>query len=323
MFKIIGADGKEYGPIAADVLRQWIAEGRANAQSKVLPDGATEWKNLGEIPELVSALASQPPPVAVGAPAGEGGTPLPPDVRERDYDLDLGDCLGRGWALLTGPKMWTVIGGMAIWILIQAGLSGFAQIPFIGLIFSLASLVIGGPLLGGVYFFLLRCLRGAAAAIDDIFAGFKHRFGQLFLGQIVVLLLLGISALPGAVLIIAGAVTTAAHRGSEVIGIALIVAGAVAALIPVIYLSVSWCFVLPLIMDKRLDFWPAMELSRKVVGKHWWMILLMTIVVAIISSVGLLLCCVGFFFTAPLAFAITMTAYERMFSQPTAVARTI
>ncbi len=64
MYKIIGADGKEYGPISAEVLRQWIAEGRANAQSKVLPEGATEWKTLGELPEFA-------------APSAPPGTPAP------------------------------------------------------------------------------------------------------------------------------------------------------------------------------------------------------------------------------------------------------
>ncbi len=64
MYKIIGADGKEYGPISAEVLRQWIAEGRANAQSKVLPEGATEWKTLGELPEFA-------------APSAPLGTPAP------------------------------------------------------------------------------------------------------------------------------------------------------------------------------------------------------------------------------------------------------
>ena len=39
MYKIIGADGKEYGPIAADALKKWIAEGRVNAQTKILPEG--------------------------------------------------------------------------------------------------------------------------------------------------------------------------------------------------------------------------------------------------------------------------------------------
>ncbi|MSU57136.1 MAG: DUF4339 domain-containing protein [Pedosphaera sp.] len=59
MYKIIGADGKEYGPHAADVLKKWLAEGRINAQTKVLPEGATEWKALGEIPELAAAIPAE------------------------------------------------------------------------------------------------------------------------------------------------------------------------------------------------------------------------------------------------------------------------
>src|SRR5437660_2491427 len=70
MYKIIGADGREYGPITADQLRQWIAEGRANAQSKVLAEGATEWKSLSEFPEFNVAAASAPPAfVVTPAPA--------------------------------------------------------------------------------------------------------------------------------------------------------------------------------------------------------------------------------------------------------------
>ncbi len=62
MYKIIGADGKEYGPVTADQLRQWIAEGRANAQTKVLPDGATEWMALSEVAEFASSFPASPPP---------------------------------------------------------------------------------------------------------------------------------------------------------------------------------------------------------------------------------------------------------------------
>jgi hypothetical protein len=68
MYKIVGADGKEYGPIPAEVLRQWIAEGRANALTKALPEGATEWKTLGEIPEFALALASAAAPALAPGP---------------------------------------------------------------------------------------------------------------------------------------------------------------------------------------------------------------------------------------------------------------
>ena len=61
MYKIIGADGGEYGPVAAGQLRQWIAEGRANAQTPVLAPGAREWKPLGTLPEFAGQFA---PPVS-------------------------------------------------------------------------------------------------------------------------------------------------------------------------------------------------------------------------------------------------------------------
>ena len=52
MYRIIGADGREYGPISADQVRQWIAENRANATTRVLSEGSTEWKTLGLLPEF-------------------------------------------------------------------------------------------------------------------------------------------------------------------------------------------------------------------------------------------------------------------------------
>jgi len=61
MYKIIGADGKEYGPIIADQLRQWIAEGRANLQTRVLPEGAAEWRTVSELPEFAAAAPAATP----------------------------------------------------------------------------------------------------------------------------------------------------------------------------------------------------------------------------------------------------------------------
>ena len=64
MYKIIGGDQREYGPITAEQLREWIAEGRANGQTKVQIEGGSEWKPLGSIPELAIALG--PPPLVSG-----------------------------------------------------------------------------------------------------------------------------------------------------------------------------------------------------------------------------------------------------------------
>jgi hypothetical protein len=68
MYKIIGADGKEYGPVPADVLRQWIDQGRINAQTRILPEGAAEWKPVTELPEFAVALGAGVPPALVPEP---------------------------------------------------------------------------------------------------------------------------------------------------------------------------------------------------------------------------------------------------------------
>ena len=63
MYKIIGADQKEYGPVNADQIRYWIGEGRLNAHSKIRAEGELEWKSLSEFPEFAEVLG-----IAPGAP---------------------------------------------------------------------------------------------------------------------------------------------------------------------------------------------------------------------------------------------------------------
>lgn len=68
MYRVLGADGKEYGPVNGEVLSQWITQGRANAQTRVKPEGAAEWQTLGSVPEFQAAFAGvpgAPPPLPV------------------------------------------------------------------------------------------------------------------------------------------------------------------------------------------------------------------------------------------------------------------
>lgn len=83
MYKILGADGREYGPVAAGQLRQWIAEGRANAQTQALAPGALEWKPLGALPEFGGRIAPPPPPVI--GPPGPGIFPAGPAPRTSSF----------------------------------------------------------------------------------------------------------------------------------------------------------------------------------------------------------------------------------------------
>lgn len=75
-YTIIGGDKKEYGPITADSIRQWITEGRLNAQSLAKAEGDAEWRPLLAFSEfaeffgIVGQASSAPPPLI---PAGVGG----------------------------------------------------------------------------------------------------------------------------------------------------------------------------------------------------------------------------------------------------------
>jgi len=66
MYRVLGADSKEYGPVNGEILRQWITEGRANAQTQVKPEGSAEWQALSSVPEFQAVFdvaPGTPPPL--------------------------------------------------------------------------------------------------------------------------------------------------------------------------------------------------------------------------------------------------------------------
>jgi len=312
MYRIIGADQKEYGPVSADQLRRWIAEGRASGASLIRPEGATEWQPLSAFPEFADALVSAPAPGT--APFAQSQhTGVSQEILSRDYDLDIGSCIGNAWGMLKS-NFGLIFGGTAIYLLVQGGIVLLSQIPVVGILLSLANLVIAGPLLGGLYLFVLKNIRRQTADIGDIFSGFRISFGQLVLGHIVISLLTGLSAIPGAALVAYPAIIMAQHNALSGPLVLLGIAGFILALVPVIYLSVGWIFSLALIIDRQMDFWPAMEASRKVVSRHWGAVFALLIVCGLINIAGVLACCVGTFVTLPLSIGAMMYAYESIFS---------
>lgn len=65
MYKIVGGDNKEYGPVTAGQLREWIAQNRANANTIVSFQGGP-WKPLSTFPEFSDLL--RPGTIAGGPP---------------------------------------------------------------------------------------------------------------------------------------------------------------------------------------------------------------------------------------------------------------
>lgn len=151
---------------------------------------------------------------------------------------------------------------------------GLAFVPVVGW-------VVGFVLLGGLDYMIIRRIRGEAVQIGDVFAGFNIAFLHLALAGLVKWLLTSL--------------------------------GFVLCILPGIYLAVAYVFALPLVIDKKMEFWPAMEVSRQVVHRHWWSIFALMIVLWIIACVGFLACFVGALVTIPVASAALMYVYEDLF----------
>src|ERR1043166_4222350 len=121
MYRIIGADGKEYGPISADVLRQVIAQGRANAQTRARLEGTTDWKLLTEFPDFAADLAAK----SAAAPATP--TPLAPRAADmgagefpaRVYKFYIWRAISRG-RILVMKHFWLAVAATVLMHLIVA-----------------------------------------------------------------------------------------------------------------------------------------------------------------------------------------------------------
>lgn len=78
MFKIMGGDGREYGPVSGTVIRQWVAEGRANGQTRVAAEGTGDWKNLADFPEFADLFTPKPAPTPAPTTAEASLPPAAP-----------------------------------------------------------------------------------------------------------------------------------------------------------------------------------------------------------------------------------------------------
>ena len=329
---IIGGDTKEYGPITEADVRLWISEGRLNTQSSARRETDTNWTLLGNLPEFASVF-STPPTIAPPSATPEFFASPPigsTDFLQRDYELDLGGCITRGWELVKG-NLAVFLVGVLIYLLVQGAASALSNIPLIGPLFTIANFVITGPFMGGVLWLFLRGVRGEPAEVGDIFAGFKRAFGQLFLVTLVQSLLIGLCMTPFIIVLIMKFLATGLHFNpldiqnnpaaaeqfiKTFIDLLIVTLPVLLmCLIPAVYLGTCWKFSLPLVMDKGMDFWTAMKTSFKMVNKHWWQVFGLMILIGLLNMAGFMACCVGLLFTVPVGFAALMFAYDTIFGE--------
>jgi hypothetical protein len=240
MYKIIGADLKEYEASDAGELRQWVNDGRADGRTLVKAEGTNEWKPLASFEGFADVgVAGTPPRLSTPPTATRDAGTLAAQIETQESDLDVMNCLGRGWELLKSNFGLFAAATLLVWTFDL----GLMIIPF-------GNLFLDGVLYGGLYLVILQRMRGQPTSVAAVFSGFSSGFVQLLLTGFLTSLL---SFLAGLVLCF-------------LLGI------------PWVYLKIAWIFALALVADKRLEFWSAMELSRKVANRVWFKLFVLTVV---------------------------------------------
>jgi len=162
------------------------------------------------------------------------------------------------------------------WNLVMADLGSYVLIT---LVFFLLNSVpfIQGALIAGFHIFTLKKLMGRRAEFGDFFKGFNF-----FLHTLVASLLIGLFTFLGLLALLIGA------------------------LVVVTMYKFTFLF----IVDKRMDFWQAMQASHAVVKQDYLGFIGFVILAFLVNILGFLCLLVGLFVTIPMTIAAVTVAYK-------------
>lgn len=93
----------------------------------------------------------------------------------------------------------------------------------------------------------------------------------------------------------------------------LVVVGLVLLVIPGIYLVVAYTMATPLLVDKGLAPWEAMETSRKALTHQWFKVFGLILILGLLNMATILTLGIGLFWTVPLTFISIGILYQRVF----------
>jgi uncharacterized membrane protein len=65
-----------------------------------------------------------------------------------------------------------------------------------------------------------------------------------------------------------------------------------------------------LVLDKKMEFWPAMEASRKIITRNWFSVFGFAIVLFLINVIGAIPLGLGLLLAVPLTYCAWAVAYD-------------
>ncbi len=197
-----------------------------------------------------------------------------------EYDFDIIEMIKVGFNRIEGVKgifLATFVVYIVVAIIVQMILGIFFPSPpspaqpnlLNQQIVTILSYPVLMPLMVGIIMLAINYSRGESIEFRSIF-NYYHLTGKLALAGLMIYIM-------------------------TVIGFVLLI-------LPGIYLSIAYVFTLPLIADKGMDIWEAMELSRKAVTKHWFKVFGLFLLLSLIMALGALALGIGLIWAVPLLF---------------------
>jgi len=164
------------------------------------------------------------------------------------------------------------------WDLIKGDWMPFVLMALVfAVVTSCIPLVLNGPLMAGFHIACIRKLMSGKTEVGDLFKAF-NRFGPTLLACLVVSVFTFL--------------------------------GSLLCIIPGLVVAAMYLFTYLFIVDKKLDFWPAMQASHELVKKDYFGFTLFLLALILINVAGVLVCFVGLLITMPLSLAAITVAYR-------------
>lgn len=202
------------------------------------------------------------------------------DTNINQYDFDIIEMIKVGWNNIDGVKgvfFAAFIAYVVIAVVVQVILGMIFPSPPVPetpnylnqLIVTILSYPVLMPIITGIMMMAIGYSRGENVEFKSIF-DYYHLTGKLSLAAILIYIM-------------------------TIIGFIFLI-------LPGIYLSIAYAFTLPLIADKNMDVWKAMELSRKTVTQHWFKVFGLMLLLGLIMGAGVLTFGIGLIWAVPLMF---------------------
>lgn len=250
------------------------------------------------------------------------------DPIQNGYEFKFNHYLSRGWELFRKQPLMLI--GIFVVFIILTMIMAFTVglIPFVG---SIVSNIIYAVLFAGFFIAINQIAKNKEPQFKDFFGGFNF-FGPIAIYYIIYNLIALIAiAIPlffllWSVFPIAELIETV-QQGSDpeammqdyfqsgefIEKIPQMILPILAMIIISLYLSVIYMLTSPLIVLKKMNFWQAMETSRKTVHKKLISFILFIIVLGIINFIGVLFIGIGLLVTIPFTMTATYAIYEDLY----------